>query len=615
MTQDSNAGMPIVVTSSPDNLAPHARSTFMVSWAVSESFGGMTAMCLKRAGLFHEAGFPSAVVTFDANPDYAGIRERLIREGRLHPEVPIVNLHDYYATHTPAKSSKPPIAVDTSGVGWKSVDVVKRTADSSIFFEDFVFPGNDELKRREYYRPDGTLYLVDCMLPKTDSDTGVRRVLQLFRRGRIPVIEFSSAAKLYRHWLSEIVGDSESNVIVDSKFSAGFLSVWSHPGATKVFNFHGSHVAAGADPLTGKLSRAHVTAIENRSSWDALVFLTDSQRQAFIARFGDQGNTFVVSNPADGPAELPPRNRRNPTRVVYVGRLTANKNVDQIIDIVGTVARTGQAIELDILGEGEQRQALEKQVADLGLGEIVHFRGHVASVGQYLSTASVLLLCSRHEGQSLAILEAQAYGCVPVAYDVDFGPREVIKQGETGYLVEYGDTAAAAGTVIRLLVNEELASSMSARGFEQAQDFTSPAISRRWQETLELARGNQRALSVLGLVKPYLGCIRFRPDGQLEVDIDWEEKQLVVDSLHLVISARGSQDPGQAQTIEPSEITGDGATFLIPAGTRSAANPAAILDLSLGLRSGSAAMTIRLGPRSKPDLLPYLTAYGNLSLK
>ncbi|MDO2935529.1 hypothetical protein Q2T94_14565 [Paeniglutamicibacter sulfureus] len=156
---------------------------------------------------------------------------------------------------------------------------------------------------------------------------------------------------------------------------------------------------------------------------------------------------------------------------------------------------------------------------------------------------------------------------------------------------------------------------MSVRGFEQAQDFTSPAISRRWQETLDLARGNQRALSVLGLVKPYLGCIRFRPDGQLEVDIDWEEKQLVVDSLHLVISARGSQDPGQAQTIEPSEITGDGARFLIPAGTRSAANPAAILDLSLGLRSGSAAMTIRLGPRSKPALLPYLTAYGNLSLK
>lgn len=257
-----------------------------------------------------------------------------------------------------------------------------------------------------------------------------------------------------------------------------------------------------------------------------------------------------------------------------MGRLTANKNVDQIIDIVGTVARTGQAIELDILGEGEQRGALEKQVADLRLGEIMHFRGHIAAVGQYLSTASVLLLSSRHEGQSLAILEAQAYGCVPVAYDVDFGPREVNRQGETGHLVEYSDTAAAAGNVIRLLVNEELASSMSA-GIRAGQDFTSPAISRRWQETLDLARGNQRALFLLGLVKPYPGCIRFRPDGQLEIDIDWEEKQLVVDSLHLAICARGSQDPGQTRTFEPSEITGDGARFLIPAGSRSAANPAA----------------------------------------
>lgn len=615
MTQDSNAGLRTIVTSSPDSLAPDARPTFMVSWAVDGSFGGMTAMCLKRAGLYHQAGMPSAVVTFDANPDYVEIRDRLVKEGRLHPDVPIVNLHEYYSTHTPARSAKPPISVDTGGAGWKTVNLVKRTADSSVFYEDFVFPDNDQLKRREYYRPDGTLYLVDCTLAQKDPASGVRRVLQLFRRGRTPVIEFNSAAKLYRHWLSEIIGDTESNVIVDSKFSAGFLSVWTHPGATKVFNFHGSHVAAGAHPGTGKLSRAHLSVIENRSRWDALVFLTDSQRQAFIARFGDQGNTFVISNPADGPAEMPPSNRRNPTKVVYVGRLAAAKNVDQIIDIVGTVARTGQAIELDILGEGDQRPALEKQVADLGLAEIVHFRGHVGSVGQHLSTASVLLLCSRHEGQSLAILEAQAHGCVPVAYDVDFGPREVIEQGETGYLVNYGDVAAAAGTVIRLLVNEKLKASLSARGFERARNFTSPAISRLWQETLDLARGNQRALAVLGRVKPYLDCIRFRQDGQLEVDIAWEEKTLVVDSIHLVVSTRGSQDAGQTQTIEPSEFTDTGARFLIPSGIRTAADPESIMDISLGLRSGSAAVTIRLGPRTKPDLLPYLTAYGNLSLK
>ncbi|GAA3323999.1 hypothetical protein [Paeniglutamicibacter sulfureus] len=48
---------------------------------------------------------------------------------------------------------------------------------------------------------------------------------------------------------------------------------------------------------------------------------------------------------------------------------------------------------------------------------------------------------------------------------------------------------------------------MSARGFEQAQDFTRPTISRGWQETLDLARGNQRALSLRGLLKPHLGCI------------------------------------------------------------------------------------------------------------
>lgn len=595
---------------------PHRapRGALMVTWAIEQGFGGMTAMCLKRAGLFHEGGVPSAVVTFDANPELDAIRTALKANGKLHPEVPLLNLHEYYAEQAPATAGGRELKLRGTGIPWTEAARLDRSLDGSLFCVDYTSAGNDKLSKREYHRRDGSVYLVDATLPAPHDPDQTVRTLQLLAADGTVQLEFTSAARLYRHWLTELVDRSNADVIIDSKFSAGFLFAWQHPTALKFVNFHSTHVAAGQDTLTGKLSPAHRKIIDNRDAWDGITFLTESQRTAFVRRFGDCANTVVISNPVDGPAVLPAYEERDPGAVVHVGRFTKGKNIGAVIDIVNAVAAANVPVHLDLIGDGDQRPVLEEQVGQLGIGHLVTFHGHVHDVARRLSKARILLLCSRFEGQSLAILEAQAHGCVPVAYDVDFGPRDVIQDGDNGFLVPFGDQEAAAMAVGRLLADDALCAGMSARALESARQYSSEQIFTQWKEALEMARLNKKDREVLAAATIRLAGLRFHPDGDtdLEVAVNTGSEQL--GGLTLVVTERGT-DASQGRSFEPYNESDGIFGFRIPASLRAQLPGSDALDINAVLDVGGLKRTIRLGATPKPASVPYFTAYGNLSFK
>ncbi|WP_181578417.1 glycosyltransferase [Arthrobacter sp. AQ5-05] len=602
------------VVSQPAQTHRAPRAALMVTWAVELGFGGMTAMCLKRAGLFHEGGVPSAVVTFDANPEFDAIRSAITDNGKLHPDVPLLNLHEYYAEQFPAAAGGRELKLRGAGIPWTEGSRLERSVDGSLFCVDFTFPGNDKLSKHEYHRRDGSVYLVDAMIPSPHDPGEAVRTLQLLAAGGRVQYEFTSAARLYRHWLTELVNLSNADVIIDSKFSAGFLFAWQHPTALKFVNFHSTHVAAGQDTLTGKLSPAHRKILDNREAWDGITFLTESQRTAFVQRFGDGSNTVVISNPVDGPAVLPAFEDREPGTVVHVGRFTKGKNIGAVIDIVNAVAAANTPVRLELIGDGDQRPVLQEQVNQLGIGHLVNFHGHVHDVPLYLSRARGLLLCSRFEGQSLAILEAQAHGCVPVAYDVDFGPRDVIEDGSNGFLIPFGDQAAAATAVARLLDDDSMCTGMSARAFETARQYSSEKIFTQWKEALEMARLNKKDREILAAATVRLAGLRFHADGDTDLEVAVNTGTAEVGGLTLVVTERGT-DASQGKTFEPYNESDGIFGFRIPASLRAQLPGSDALDINAVLDVGGLTRTIRLGATPKPASVPYFTAYGNLSFK
>lgn len=149
--------------------------------------------------------------------------------------------------------------------------------------------------------------------------------------------------------------------------------------------------------------------------------------------------------------------------ILGVGRLDRQKGFDRLIDAFVQLANLPN-IKLFILGEGPERPYLERQVATLGLESRVFLPGAVNNPFPFFRRALCLVLSSRYEGCPNVLLEAMALRCPVIAFDCDFGPSEIIIDGDNGLLVEEGDVAGLASAIARLSENVLLRERMAASG-------------------------------------------------------------------------------------------------------------------------------------------------------
>jgi glycosyltransferase involved in cell wall biosynthesis len=116
-----------------------------------------------------------------------------------------------------------------------------------------------------------------------------------------------------------------------------------------------------------------------------------------------------------------------------------------------------------LAGEGELSESLQALAGELGIHDSTYFLGRCECVAELLSISEACVLSSKAEGFSNSILEYMAAGRPVVVTDVG-GAREVVSEGETGYLVRSGDDATMAERLIWLLRDPEKARSMGEKG-------------------------------------------------------------------------------------------------------------------------------------------------------
>ncbi len=141
-------------------------------------------------------------------------------------------------------------------------------------------------------------------------------------------------------------------------------------------------------------------------------------------------------------------------RLLSVGRLTYQKAFDLAIDAMKLLKDAGYSARWYVLGEGDQRGALEKKIAALGLQEDFLLLGTVENPYPYYAQADVYVHATRFEGRSIAIQEAQTLGCAVVVSDTS-GNRRQVTQGQDGLLCAL-TPAAVAQAVGSLLESEDL---------------------------------------------------------------------------------------------------------------------------------------------------------------
>lgn len=157
----------------------------------------------------------------------------------------------------------------------------------------------------------------------------------------------------------------------------------------------------------------------------------------------------------------------DPTQSVVgkVARLYYQKGHELFLQSAARVAAAYPHVVFLLVGHGVLRQSLEQQARDLGIIDRVVFAGRVkpSEVPLYMRAMDVVVHTSVREGVARVIPQAYAVETPVVALNLDGAP-EVIKDGQTGFLVEPGSDIVVAEAVVKLLQSSELRREMGRRG-------------------------------------------------------------------------------------------------------------------------------------------------------
>lgn len=138
--------------------------------------------------------------------------------------------------------------------------------------------------------------------------------------------------------------------------------------------------------------------------------------------------------------------------LLFVGRISDNKRVDNLVKCVAEVKKKIPGIKLLVVGGDWGRQKEAESIAEsLGIRKNIFFEGekHGRELLEYYKKSGIFVLASDYEGFGISAIEAMAAGCIPVLNDIE-AFRAFIKDGENGFIVDFSDAKRAAERIIEI---------------------------------------------------------------------------------------------------------------------------------------------------------------------
>lgn len=225
-----------------------------------------------------------------------------------------------------------------------------------------------------------------------------------------------------------------------------------------------SFTAHAHDIFHVKVDQAALAATMERASF--VVTVSDYNRrylEGLLRREGREGRVVRLYNGVDLGELRPKASPREPWLIAAVGRLIAKKGFTHLVEAVRLLRATGHPARCIIVGEGEVREALERQIAAAGLDESITLLGArpPAEVARLVGRAATFALpCvvgadGDRDGMPTVLLEAMALGTPVVSTEVA-GIPELVRHERTGLLVPEGDPVRLAAALARILEDARL---------------------------------------------------------------------------------------------------------------------------------------------------------------
>ena len=223
------------------------------------------------------------------------------------------------------------------------------------------------------------------------------------------------------------------------------------------------------------MARADVVAAEG-----------EEVRDECIARFGlPPARVALAPNGRDPEVFRPPDRTAGaaPPLVTFVGALTTGKRPDRFIEVIAALRARGIPLRAELIGDGPLRTAVTGPAAAAG----VDLLGSRSDVADQLRRADLMVFPSRPAGEGMpgVLIEAGLSGLPVVATDVP-GVNWMVKNGETGFVVDIDDLPAMVAATARLVEDPELRATLGRAARTYCFDnFSIQAVAARWTTILE----------------------------------------------------------------------------------------------------------------------------------
>lgn len=160
----------------------------------------------------------------------------------------------------------------------------------------------------------------------------------------------------------------------------------------------------------------------------------------------DEKKLFLIKDPVFYLKEIKKENLEKITdedfeegNIILVGRITKQKNFSLIIDAINLDPKLYEGFKVFIFGEGELRSDLEKRIKFNNLEKKIYLKGYIRNIHKYLKKSKIFILTSLWEDPGFVLVEAGLSNLSVISSNCPNGPKEILKNGNAGYLFENND--------------------------------------------------------------------------------------------------------------------------------------------------------------------------------
>lgn len=216
---------------------------------------------------------------------------------------------------------------------------------------------------------------------------------------------------------------------------------------------------------------------------DCLVCQTDEAKAYFPNKI--QEKTTIILNPISA-SIIDPYCGEKEKKIVTFCRLEPQKNLRMLIDAFEMLYEEYPDYELNIYGEGSERENLLNYIVSKGLVNVISIKPFCKDVHQKVMKATIFALPSNYEGLSNSMIEAMALGIPTVVTDCPCGgARMVIENNKNGIMVSVDDPKAMYEAFKKIIVSPKFAKELSNNGVKIRDKLNCKKIAKQWKKAID----------------------------------------------------------------------------------------------------------------------------------